>query len=138
MNNLLQGSLTSVFDSLLNFANSDDFLSDYTFIFGTNYDLDTALEIHSQWQNQDFSQLPEIEIISNDILGDAKGAYAASVNKIFLADEFISTDTPEAIKAVILDEIGHFLDAQIFQKYEATEQTKKQKIKFCSQFNRLI
>ncbi|MCE2904560.1 MAG: right-handed parallel beta-helix repeat-containing protein [Anabaena sp. CoA2_C59] len=48
-------------------------------------------------------------------MGNANGAYATSNNKIYLSANFIATSTPEAISAVLLEEIGHFIDAQINQ-----------------------
>ena len=51
----------------------------------------------------------------NSNLGNANGAYAGSTNKIYLSDSFLANATPEAISAVLLEEIGHFIDAQINQ-----------------------
>ncbi|MFN9398502.1 MAG: beta strand repeat-containing protein, partial [Dolichospermum sp.] len=63
----------------------------------------------------DFSQLPQIEILDSSILGNANGAYASSNNQIYLSANFLATSTAEAISAVLLEEIGHFIDAQINQ-----------------------
>ncbi|MFM6748671.1 MAG: Calx-beta domain-containing protein, partial [Dolichospermum sp.] len=47
------------------------------------------------------------------ILGNANGAYASSNNQIYLSANFLATSTAEAISAVLLEEIGHFIDAHI-------------------------
>ncbi|MFM6604269.1 MAG: calcium-binding protein, partial [Dolichospermum sp.] len=68
-----------------------------------------------QWLSGDFSQLPQIEILDSSILGNANGAYASSNNQIYLSANFLATSTAEAISAVLLEEIGHYVDAQINQ-----------------------
>ncbi|MFM6265382.1 MAG: hypothetical protein ACKPFA_02555, partial [Dolichospermum sp.] len=66
-----------------------------------------------QWLSGDFSQLPQIEILDSSILGNANGAYASSNNQIYLSANFLATSTAEAISAVLLEEIRHFVDAHI-------------------------
>ncbi|MCA2642153.1 FG-GAP-like repeat-containing protein, partial [Microcystis sp. M087S2] len=72
-----------------------------------------ATELRNQWQSRNFSQLPPIEVLSGEVLGTAKGAYAVSTNKIYLSASFLNTAAPAAIVDVIVEEIGHFIDAQI-------------------------
>jgi Ca2+-binding RTX toxin-like protein len=98
--------------SLKLFANSEDFWSVFNTSFGTGYNSQAQI-IRSQWQSQDFSNLPQVEVISSDILGDANGAYAASSNKIYLSDQFASTASSQSLNAVILEEIGHWVDTQV-------------------------
>ena len=113
MTNSLTAILPTVFDSLFYFAQSDSFCNKIAIAFGTEYDLAEAEEIRTQWQNREFSQLPEIEIISDAILGDFRGGYAANSNQIYLADSFFETASSEAILTVLLEEIGHFFDAEV-------------------------
>lgn len=98
--------------SLKLFANSEDFWNVLNTAFGTSYN-NQAQIIRSQWQTQDFSNLPQVEIISSDIIGNANGAYAASSNKIYLSDKFVSTASSQSLNAVILEEIGHWVDTQV-------------------------
>ncbi|WP_334310985.1 beta strand repeat-containing protein, partial [Dolichospermum circinale] len=49
----------------------------------------------------------------SSILGNANGAYASSNNQIYLSANFLATSTAEAISAVLLEEIGHFIDGHI-------------------------
>jgi choice-of-anchor C domain-containing protein len=83
--------------------------------FGTSYDVVKATELRNQWQSRNFSQLPPIEVLSGEVLGTAKGAYAVSTNKIYLSESFLNVAASESLVKVILEEIGHYVDAQINQ-----------------------
>jgi hypothetical protein len=91
----------------------ENFWSLFDTAFGTQYDYLTAFTLKSQWQSQDFSLFPQIEVVSSEVLGTAKGAYAISTNKIYLSDAFISSASQQSLEAVILEEFGHFVDAQV-------------------------
>lgn len=105
--------LATVYDQLTHFASLEDFWQSFDNLFGAQYDMAIATSFQSQWQKGDFSQLPSIEIIDSSILGNAKGAYAASNNTIYLSDAFVATASKSSLNAVLLEEIGHFVDAQI-------------------------
>jgi hypothetical protein len=81
--------------------------------FGTSYDVVKATELRNQWQSRDFGQLPPIEVLSDEVLGTAKGAYSSSTNKIYLSASFLNVASSESLVKVILEEIGHYVDAQI-------------------------
>ena len=102
-----------VYAQLTNFAKFSNFWSLFDTAFGSSYDFAKAAEFKSQWQSGNFSQFPQIEIVSNDVLGRANGAYAISTNKIYLSDAFISSASQQSLEAVILEEMGHFVDAQV-------------------------
>ncbi|MGK7942411.1 MAG: hypothetical protein AB4062_20075 [Crocosphaera sp.] len=63
----------------------------------------------------DFGEIPEIKVLSDDVLGSTGGAYAAEKNEIYLNERFltVNADNPQAIAKVLIEEIGHFIDAQI-------------------------
>ncbi|MEA5579672.1 S8 family serine peptidase [Anabaena sp. UHCC 0451] len=113
MNPLLNSVLSLTYNQLCDFSNSNNFWQVFNTAFSTQYNRSIAEILRLQWESSDFSQLPEIELISSDILGNANGAYAISTNKIYLLDTFVATATPAEISAVLLEEIGHFVDAQI-------------------------
>ncbi|MDD1443651.1 discoidin domain-containing protein, partial [Dolichospermum sp. ST_sed3] len=115
-------SLASVYAQLTNFANLGNFWSLFDTVFGSSYDLTTAVKFKSQWQNGSFSQFPQIEVVSNSVLGTANGAYAISTNKIYLSDSFISAASQQSLEAVILEEFGHFVDAQVNTKDTAGDE----------------
>jgi hypothetical protein len=109
----LNTALSITYDQLNAVAQSPDYWTILNTVFGTNYNSTLATTLQQQWQAGDFSALPTIEILSSEVLGNASGAYATSNNTIYLADTFVATATPEALNAVILEEIGHFVDAKI-------------------------
>ena len=107
--------LPAVYDVLFNFSQSDGFWANLETAFGTSYDVVKATELRQQWQSRDFSQIPPIEVLSDEVLGTANGAYSSSTNKIYLSASFLNTASSAAIINVILEEIGHYVDAQINQ-----------------------
>ena len=107
--------LPAVYDVLFNFSQSDGFWANLETAFGTSYDVVKATELRQQWQSRDFSQIPPIEVLSDEVLGTANGAYSSSTNKIYLSASFLNTASSAAIVNVILEEIGHYVDAQINQ-----------------------
>ena len=106
-------SVSSVYAQLISFAKLENFWSLFDTAFGSSYDFATAASFRSQWQSGNFSLFPQIEVISSDVLGRAKGAYAISTNRIYLSDPFVSTASQQSLEAVILEEFGHFVDAQV-------------------------
>ena len=79
------------------FAKLDNFWDLFEIAFGKEYDQAAALRLKSQWQVGDFSQFPDVEVISNSILGEANGAYAISTNKIYLSDDYVHSATTDAL-----------------------------------------
>jgi hypothetical protein len=113
VSSVLAAGLTTVYQQLTAFAGLESFWTNFDSIFGTEYKLAVAQSLRSQWQNGNFSQLPTIEVIDDQILGNARGAYASSTNVIYLSDQFVETASSQQLEAVILEEIGHFVDAQV-------------------------
>ncbi|WP_420490000.1 Calx-beta domain-containing protein [Microcystis aeruginosa] len=113
MTSTLLPILPAVDDVLFYFAQSDGFWANLETAFGTSYDVVKATQLRQQWQSRNFSQFPEIEVVNSSVLGSANGAYGISTNKIYLSESFFASASSDALVAVILEEIGHFLDAQI-------------------------
>jgi hypothetical protein len=107
--------IPAAYDILFNFAQSDGFWANLETAFGTSYDVVKATELRQQWQSRNFSQIPPIEVLSGEVLGTANGAYSSSTNKIYLSASFLNTASSAAIVNVILEEIGHYVDAQVNQ-----------------------
>jgi len=59
--------------------------------------------------------LPNIQITSAATLNGAMGAYAAASQTLYLSQDFLTAQAanPEAIERVLLEELGHYIDAQI-------------------------
>jgi hypothetical protein len=109
----INSALSLAYDQLSNFAGLENFWNLFDTAFGSSYDFATAASFRSQWQSQDFSLFPQIEVVSSEVLGSAKGAYAISTNRIYLSDQFVSVASQQSLEAVILEEFGHFVDAQV-------------------------
>lgn len=105
--------LSLVYGKLSAFAGLESFWQNFEIIYGNNYDVVAVEALRSRWAIGDFSDLPVIEVLSAETLGSAVGAYAQSINKIYLSDQFVATAPPDALIEVILEEIGHFVDAQV-------------------------
>ncbi|MDB9534945.1 Calx-beta domain-containing protein, partial [Dolichospermum planctonicum CS-1226] len=125
MNTLLNSALRLTYNQLSTFADLDNFWNLFDTAFGTQYNRSGAEILRLQWLSGDFSQLPQIEILDSSILGNANGAYASSNNQIYLSANFLTTSTAEAISAVLLEEIGHFIDAQINLSDSAGDEGEK-------------
>ncbi|MGI0481987.1 choice-of-anchor Q domain-containing protein [Geminocystis sp. CENA526] len=101
-----------LFQDLTDFANSDKFWTDFELIFGTNFNVTIAESIRHQWINGDFGDLPPIRVLETG-MGSIFGAYAHSTNTIYLSQDFLNRATTQQIKAVLLEEIGHYVDSLI-------------------------
>ncbi|QXE24055.1 putative calcium binding hemolysin protein [Richelia sinica FACHB-800] len=110
---LIESSLSLVHNQLSAFSRADNFWQAFDTAFGTQYNHSAAETLRSQWQAGDFSQIPQIEILDSTILGHANGAYASSTNQIYLSNSFLATATSATLTQLLLEEIGHFVDAQI-------------------------
>ncbi len=102
---------------LREFAQSDTFLEKVTSTFGNSFDSTRLSSLRESWSSGNFDWFPEIEIRSQQELNGANGAFAASTGKIYLSEEYITHNSfnSGAIVDVILEEIGHFVDASINQ-----------------------
>ncbi|KZL48914.1 hypothetical protein A2T98_15585 [Nodularia spumigena CENA596] len=109
---LVDQSLDTVFDLLHQFANTPRFRESIAVTFGNSVD---ASGFQTAWMNRDFATLPPIEIRSAAEINGASGAFSITTGKIYLAAEFISQNANnlKAITNVLLEEYGHFVDAQI-------------------------
>ncbi|BAQ63251.1 Calx-beta domain-containing protein [Geminocystis sp. NIES-3709] len=81
--------------------------------FGDNYNVTIANNILSSWRNGNFSNLPKIEVLSPSAMNGAQGAYSALNNTIYLSSFLVESKSLTAIRDVLIEEYGHFIDAQI-------------------------
>jgi len=113
MNLFLNFALTLTYNQLKTVSDTNNFWQVFDTSFSNQYNRSAAEILRLQWQKGDFTQLPQIEILSSSILGNANGAYATSTNRIYLSDTFVANATTTDLSAVLLEEIGHFVDAHI-------------------------
>jgi hypothetical protein len=113
LNQILQTTTSQ----LQNFAASDDALLTLTQVFGSNGHGAAAKSLMDAWALGDFNQLPSIQVLPLHQMHGARGAYAQSINSIFLADQLLTPSGSNydslAPVGVLIEEIGHFIDAYI-------------------------
>ena len=122
MNFLINSALTLASNQLKYFSRLNNFWQVFDTAFGTQYNRSLAEILRLQWEAGDFSQLPQIEVLDSSILGGANGTYASSKNKIYLSNTFVASASLAAISGVLLEEIGHFVDAKINQTDSAGDE----------------
>jgi hypothetical protein len=110
---ILADYLSNVYAYLSDFAVGELFWANFEAVYGTEYDFAKAEAMRSRWSMGDFSELPSIEVVSAEVLSSALGGYAASNNTIYLSEALLASDSFKQIVAVMLEEIGHFVDTAV-------------------------
>ena len=102
-------------EALGDFATSPNFLANLETAFGSDLDFEKAAELAAAWGAGDFSGLPEIEVRPRNEINGAMGAFSTETNTIYFSQEYLSANagSGEAIAAVWLEEIGHFVDSVV-------------------------
>jgi Ca2+-binding RTX toxin-like protein len=80
--------------------------------FGNGFTELDSQRLSQQLQRGDFSGLPKVEVLTQEELGNAAGAYAADRNRIYIASSYLANNANNvtAIADVLLEEIGHSFD----------------------------
>ena len=91
------------------------FDSIFTTAFGNNIDTEARDSLRQQWAIGNFQAFPLIEIRTQADLNQSNGAFSLDTGTIYLAEEFIHLHSGniEAISQLILEEFGHYIDAEI-------------------------
>jgi trimeric autotransporter adhesin len=117
MNNLKQfylmnssSSLRGVNQYLYQLANADNFEQIMMTAFGTGINRQRLRDLQQQWRRQDYRIIPQVEVLSQGELAGANGAYATSLDKIFVSSDFLAGADEGAIDNLLLEELGHKLD----------------------------
>lgn len=111
---LLTGqAMSEVYGDLSKFAARPDFVAKINLAFGENWDAAGAKALAEGWFNGNFSDIPSVKVVSSAEIGGANGAFAAATDTIYLSKEFLAENTmnPAAVADVLLEEIGHSVDA---------------------------
>ncbi len=98
---------------LAEFAATEDFESTIESIFGTDIDRVQLVKIRQQWLAGAMSVIPPIEIRRRAEINGANGAFSLATGKIYLAQELLENRALEEVVPVLLEEYGHFVDAQL-------------------------
>ncbi|MFY7798296.1 MAG: DUF4114 domain-containing protein [Dolichospermum sp.] len=109
---IITSALELAKNQLYSFANSSDFQTKMQLAFGVAVDSNS---FQIAWQNQDFSVIPNIQILSGAELCGAIGAYAQATNTIYLSQDYLNQNSNNiaSITSLLLEEIGHAVDAKI-------------------------
>ena len=109
---IITSALELAKNQLYSFANSSDFQTKMQLAFGVAVDSNS---FQIAWKNQDFSVIPNIEVRAGSELGGAIGAYAQATNTIYLSQDYLNQNAADigSITSVLLEEIGHAVDAKI-------------------------
>jgi Tol biopolymer transport system component/Ca2+-binding RTX toxin-like protein len=96
-------------------ASQEDFTEKMAIAFGDSFDAAKAEGLRQEWLAGDFDSLPGIKIRSIAEINGANAAFSADTNKIYFSREYITQNAfnPQAITNILLEEIGHYVDAQI-------------------------
>lgn len=118
VNNALGQSQANAAVLLNDFLAQTDSSEILTQVFGDGFNVDrgaSLLELVTTDLTGETNQNSGIafEIRPTSEINNASGAYSASNNTIYLSEEFLieNADNPDAIANLIIEEIGHYLDA---------------------------
>ena len=105
---LLENSANAIEDSLQNFANLPGFNEQMMLAFGNDID---AHWLKEEWRSHNFT-FPNIEVVSNNTINGANGAFSSDTNTIYLSAEFLTANQSDldVVNSVLLEEYGHYLD----------------------------
>ncbi|EFA68895.1 hypothetical protein [Cylindrospermopsis raciborskii] len=114
--NKLNGALTSVIQTLQEFAEQTNFWQILDIAFGRTYNHLRVKELRTQWRQRDKGALPLIEIVNQEVLGSSLGAYSIDTDKIYMSEQFVVNAKLADLVLVLLEEYGHHVDAQVNAK----------------------
>ena len=112
----ITGKAVEEVQNLLTGLEADAALSDkLELAFGQTFKTEIADKLIDNFGKDNFSEIPEIKIVSSDKINGANGGYDSLNGLIYLSRDFVNThqDDVNAITGVILEEVGHFIDSRI-------------------------
>jgi RTX calcium-binding nonapeptide repeat (4 copies)/FG-GAP-like repeat len=111
MNTNLNQALSLVDRYLAQFAISSNFWPDFELAFGQNFDRLTAEQIRQSLSVGSFTR--SIQVVQDQVLGLASGAFAAATNTVYLRESLVASGDLEHISEVIIEEYGHSIDSLV-------------------------
>ncbi|MEO1560206.1 MAG: hypothetical protein AAFS12_11440, partial [Cyanobacteria bacterium J06632_19] len=112
----ITGKAVEQVQSLLTGLEADAVLTDkLELAFGETFKSEIADKLIENFGKDNFSEIPEIKIVSGDKINGANGGYDSLNGLIYLSRDFVNTHQNDvnAITGVILEEVGHFIDSRI-------------------------
>ena len=106
---LLERSLLRVQKYLRRSAGDPMFTQRMAVAFGEAAGIDP---IKKDWLEGNFAMMPSIEILTQEQLKGANGAFSGQTNRIYLSEDFLGqyTTNVESVAGVLIEEIGHWVD----------------------------
>jgi Zn-dependent protease with chaperone function len=95
----LNQAITDVVNLLNEFADDSLFSEKVRLVFG--------VDVSSQVFKALIADLPEIEVVGDEVLQGALGAFSAQTGKIYLSQGLVSGDINK-LEAILIEEIGHY------------------------------
>lgn len=102
--------LENVQSQLSLFATQSNFNKIITTAFGKQIDPLQVEDLRKQLLADDFSIIPNIQILYNGELGKANGAYSSELDRIFVSSDFLAFASKQMVTSLLLEEIGHRID----------------------------
>jgi subtilisin family serine protease len=101
--------LNSVYAFLTDFAVGESFWTTFNAVYGTDYDVAKAAAIRHRWASRDFTDLPTIEVVSDQKLDQVQETDATTQQTIHLHEAFVTTATPSDLVQSLLAKVGQWL-----------------------------
>ncbi|MTJ49008.1 FG-GAP-like repeat-containing protein [Dolichospermum sp. UHCC 0259] len=115
LDSILTQALQNTSEYLSNFRNDAGYSQKLETAFGSDFNGEVANQLFDGFAQGNFSAVPTIEIVNRHDINGANGAFSITTGKVYLAAEFINQNAQNinAVVAVLLEEIGHSIDAEI-------------------------
>lgn len=112
---ILEQAVREAHDVLTGLPNNQNVNDIINQSFGKNWDKEAFNDLREDLLTQNYSKFPEIKVVPSAQIDHAKGAFAQKTNTIYIAENFLAENVNnlDAVKAVILEEEGHYIDSRI-------------------------
>jgi Ca2+-binding RTX toxin-like protein len=113
---LLLVALNAVINRLQSLLNEPNFADKMNLVFGNSWDIQQAEALLQDLASG--KKLPKLEIITSAEINGGYGVFDRINNTIYISREFLAKNinNPDVITNVLLEEFGHYLDAQLNDK----------------------
>ncbi|MEA5522891.1 amidase domain-containing protein [Limnoraphis robusta] len=115
---ILEQAVREAHDVLTGLPNNENVNDIINQSFGEHWDKDAFNELRQDLLTQNYAKFPEIKVVPSAQIDHAKAAFAQKTNTIYVADNFLTENANnlDAVKGVILEEEGHYIDSRINEK----------------------
>ena len=107
----IQALWSTIAAQLQQFLADADLVDQLPLAFGDSIDRQLAINLIEDLVTGDVR--PEVELRPTAEINGANGAFAAATGKVYLAEEFVSANDTNTVAPILLEELGHYLDAQL-------------------------